>query len=153
MGKFKEASNRTPSTSSPTFENDDVYVGISTYLKEKDQHGLFANRDFDENEIIQEYIGKNITNEESNNKKKSTMYMFEVKVNGRVDKVIDGALARTSSAARYANTVLDFDDPERNSTFVQYNERIYLKASRKIKRFQEIITYYGKNTQNVINAK
>jgi len=47
------------------------------------------------------------------------MYMFEVKVNGEIIKVIDGALARTSSAARYANTVLEFDDPERNSTFVQ----------------------------------
>jgi len=42
-------------------------------LKENDQYGLFANRDFDENEIIQEYIGKNITNEESNNKKKNQL--------------------------------------------------------------------------------
>jgi hypothetical protein len=35
MGKFSEATNRTPPTSSLTFKNDDVYVGISSYLKEK----------------------------------------------------------------------------------------------------------------------
>jgi hypothetical protein len=114
---------------------------------------LFANRNFDKGEIIQEYIGKHITKEESDNKKKSTMYMFEVKKYKKIIKVIDGANKKTSSAARYANTVLKIDDPMKNSDFVQYDERIYLKASRKIKRFEEIITYYGENTQNIINAK
>jgi SET domain-containing protein len=155
MGKFSDASKRTPSHSSPTFENDDVYVAESSYVKEKHQRclGLFANRNFDEGEIIQEYIGKHITKEESDNKTKSTMYMFEVKVNGRVDKIIDGANARTTSAARYANTVLKNDDPMKNSDFVQYRGRIYLKAVKKILKSQEIITYYGKNTQDIINAK
>jgi SET domain-containing protein len=153
MGKFSEATNRTPPTSSLTFKNDDVYVGISSYLKEKNQYGLFANRNFDKGEIIQEYIGKHITKEESDNKKKSTMYMFEVKKYKKIIKVIDGANKKTSSATRYANTVLKIDDPMKNSDFVQYDERIYLKASRKIKRFEEIITYYGENTQNIINAK
>jgi hypothetical protein len=79
--------------------------------------------------------------------------MFEVKVKGKIIKVIDGASASTTSAARYANTVLEFDDPNRNSEFVQYNSRIYLKASKKIKRNQEIMTYYGDKTSGVINAK
>jgi SET domain-containing protein len=153
MGKFSEASKRTPSTSSPTFENDDVYVAESSYLKEKNQCGLFANRNFGVGDIIQEYIGKHITKEESDNKKKSTMYMFEVKVNGKIDKVIDGAKAGTSSAARYANTVLKNDDPMKNSDFVQYRGRIYLKAVKEIQKSKEIITYYGKNTHDIINAK
>ena len=81
MGKFSEASRRTPKTSSKGFSNDDVYVSKSGYLDTCNAkgYGLYANRSFLKGDVIQEYRGKRISKQQSDKKLNNTQYMFAVK--------------------------------------------------------------------------
>ena len=154
MGKFSEASKRTPKTSSSSFSNDDVYVSQSAYLKscKVNGSGLYANRSYDKGDVIQEYRGKIISVDQSNEKSRNKQYMFNVKHNHKTLFVIDAAVARTSSASRYVNSVSSFTDNDRNTEFVQYKQRIYLVASKKIAKHDELISFYGENTDKIICA-
>ena len=152
MGKFSEASIRTPKSSSNSFSNNDVYVSLSTYLStcKVKGFGLYANRSYNKGDVIQEYKGKQISVEHSNQKSRNKQYMFNVKQNNKIIFVIDAAVARTSSAARYVNSVTDFTDNDRNTEFVQYKQRIYLVATKRISKKDELISYYGEHTDQVI---
>lgn len=153
MGKFSEASDRTPKKSGSSFRNDDVYVARSKYLKTKDC-GLYANRPFKKGDVIQEYKGRKVNNEDAlklEKTKYASKYLFEVS-DGRnkVLYVIDGSDPTRTSAARYANTTIDWDDGARNSEFKQYDKKIYLMASKSINKHKEILTFYGHAVKNMI---
>jgi len=152
MGKFSEASMRTPKFSSNSFYNNDVYVSQSIYLSacKVKGFGLYANRSYNKGDVIQEYKGRQISVEQSNQKSRNKQYMFNVKHNHKILFVIDAAVARTSSAARYVNSVTDFTDNDRNTEFVQYKQRIYLVATKRISKNDELISYYGEHTDQLI---
>jgi hypothetical protein len=152
MGYFSEASKRTPKRSSKTFRNDDVYVAKSKLLNNTEL-GLFANRDYDAGDIIQEYKGKNISDEDAENKTRNRKYMFEVRRRGNVVHVIDAANSHTSSAVRFVNTSLKRHNKQQNSEFKQYALRIYLVATKQIPKHTEFVAYYGDNTFGVLNEK
>lgn len=144
---------RTPKTSSKTFVNDDVYVSKSKFLDSCNAKGfgLYANRMYRNGDVIQEYKGKVISKKQSEEKMKNNQYMFEVKQNNKtILFVIDAAVAKTSSALRYVNSVLDCNDKRRNTEFVQYDKRIYLVAIKKIRKNDEFVSYYGENTDKII---
>jgi hypothetical protein len=152
MGKFYEASERTPHFSSISFKNNDVFVDISKFLHHQGI-GLYASRSYNRKDVIQEYVGTNITDEQAESKRKGRKYMCDVKVGRTVLHVIDGSNSKKASAVRYANSVLHWGDRKRNSELVQYKHKIYLVATSKIKRNSEIITFYGEDTELVINEK
>lgn len=155
MGKFSEASSRTPSYSSSTFRNGDVYVAPSVYLK-NNGFGLYANRDYEEKDIIQEYKGVRLTNrqalamEADQENTQAKNYLFEVNNGQKVNHVIDGSDERKTSAVRFANSTKTWKNKSRNAEFVQYKKKVYLVASRPIKQHSEIITYYGEYTKKII---
>lgn len=152
MGKFRDASMRTPKTSSKTFVNNDVYVSKSNFLQSCNVigSGLYANRLYCAGDVIQEYKGKKISKKQSDEKMKNNQYMFEVKRNKTILFVIDAAVAKTSSALRYVNSVIDCNDKRRNTEFVQYDTKIYLVATKKIRKNDEFVSYYGENTDKII---
>ena len=154
MGKFSEASKRTLKTSSNSFSNNDVYVSQSVYLQSCEVRGwgLYANRLYNKGDVIQEYIGKIISLEQSNAKTRNKQYMFNVRKNHKISFVIDAAVASKSSAARYVNSVTSFTDNDRNTEFVQYNQRIYLVAAKQIVKHRELISFYGEDTDKIICA-
>lgn len=155
MGKFYDASSRTPSYSSTTFKNRDVYVAPSAYLKNIG-YGLYANRDYGERDIIQEYKGGRLTHrqalemEADQENTQAKNYLFEVNNGQKVNHVIDGSDERKTSAVRFANSTKTWKNKSRNAEFVQYKKRVYMIASRPIKQHSEIITYYGEHTTDII---
>ena len=78
--------------------------------------------------------------------------MFNVRKNHKISFVIDAAVASKSSAARYVNSVTSFTDNDRNTEFVQYNQRIYLVAAKQIVKHRELISFYGEDTDKIICA-
>jgi len=153
MGVYKEASERTVVGVSKRHVDDFVFVSESMFLKGKGLKGyvLFANKTFEKGRIIIEYVGKLLTDRQAETKKRYKQYMFDVKSNGKVIFVIDGANSKYASAAKFVNTTEIFFDKHRNAEFVQYNQKIYLKASSKIKEGDEIIAFYGPDTHKIIN--
>lgn len=55
-----------------------------------------------------------------------------------------------SSAAKFVNTSLSWYYKERNTEFKQYDKKIYLVASKKIRAWTEIIAFYGEETMRII---
>ncbi|NBP03495.1 MAG: SET domain-containing protein-lysine N-methyltransferase [Proteobacteria bacterium] len=155
MSKYAEASLRTKTNVSANYSDDYVYVSESKYLNKLGYqgNGLYANQTFNAGDIILEYKGKKITDHQAELKKSHKQYMFDVKDGKKVLFVIDGANNRFASAAKYTNTTRTFASRQRNSEFIQYNKKIYLVASKKIRQNTEIITYYGNDTDRVINSK
>ncbi len=153
MGKYQQASDRTRRGVDNDYEDNYVYVSNSTFLKNLGTtgYGLFASRTFQPDDVILEYFGKNITLEDSTNKRSHTNYFFEVTKGNKIVRVIDGANKRYASAARYSNSTATWEDPVRNAEFKQFNQKIYLVASKLIQPNQEIISYYGKDTYFIIN--
>lgn len=151
--KYNDASVRTSKKSSPTFMNDDVYVSKSIFLKKNgvDGYGLYASRPYDVGDVIQEYTGIKIDLEQAANKKSHKNYFFEVKKNGRTSFIIDAANASRSSPARFVNSIrYEHEEKFRNTSFVQYQQKIYLVAIKPIKKTDELIAYYGKFTETII---
>lgn len=154
MGKYSEASERTVVNIKSDYKDDYVYVDDSMYLQSLGikGKGLYANRMYKKGDVIMEYKGILLTNDQANEKARFTQYLFNVKKDGKIHHVIDGANNRYASAAKYVNSVLDFRDKVRNTEFKQYDKKVYLVASKDIKRNDEFIAYYGDNTIGVINA-
>lgn len=156
MGKYREASARTKPGVTPTYTDDYVYVAPSEYLGylKNGDLGLYANRKFYPRDVIVEYLGKKITDSQAERKQKSKQYMFDVKAPGnKIVFVLDGASNKHASAAKFVNTVLSWNDPKRNAEFVQYNQRIYLIASKMIQKGDELLSFYGTETLDIIRAK
>lgn len=127
-----------------------VYVSDSRFLGSMgiNGKGLYASRPFRAREYIQEYLGKKITDEQAERKKRFRNYMFDVKRRGRVIHVLDGAQKRHSSAARYVNAANHAS--QQNAHFVQSGEHILLRALKPIPKNREIIAWYGADTGRVI---
>ena len=114
--------------------------------------GLYAQLPIETGHFIGEYKGKLLTVEQASKKKQNKSYLFDVKGKKKnVLFVIDAANKRTSSFVRYANAANT--EAEQNAMFVQKNQKIYLKALRDIRAGEEILTWYGASTRDVINQK
>jgi SET domain-containing protein len=158
MGKYEDASERTPGHSSNTFKNADVYVAESKLLKRLStnsnmEYGLFTNRAYKKGDVVQEYKGEIKSDEEAEQKKCCKKYMFDVKYNGKVHHVIDAANKKNSSALRYINASLTMTAKNRNSEFKQYKLKVYLVAIKDIRKKTELLTYYGENTIGVLKER
>lgn len=156
MGKFSEASERTNVGVHPKYRDDDVYVERSNFLNSINLrgNGLYASRTFYKGDVIVEYIGKEITDDDAEKMAEKTKYLFDVKDRKRhIVRVIDSYDDESASAAKYVNTTKTFKDRRRNARFVQYGGKIYLVATKRIYRDREILAYYGPDTDRVIAAK
>lgn len=112
--------------------------------------GLYTENPIERGHFIGEYKGKRLTLEQASKKKQRKSYFFDVKGKKNVVLfVIDAANKRNSSFVRYANAANT--EAEQNAMFVQKHQKIYLKALRDIHAGEEILTWYGPLTQDVIN--
>lgn len=109
MGKFQDASDRTRVG---VFADDYVYVDNSQFLESLNLEGkgLFAATDYEKGDVIQEYRGTIISDEEAELKTRCKNYMMDVKENHKVIHVIDAANSRSSSAVKFVNTTLTWND-------------------------------------------
>ena len=150
MGKYQEASDRTRVG---VFSDDYIFVDDSIFLESLGVtgKGLYAATNYEPGDVIIEYKGKILSDNEAERKKRAKQYLMDVKQNGKVVHVIDGANAKLSSAGRFANTTLTWNDRRRNAEIKQYNKKMYLVASKKIHKGKEILIFYGPDTVKFIN--
>jgi hypothetical protein len=119
--------------------------------------GLYARRALPRHTVIGEYRGA------VGRPSAGSRYLFDVRdlAQGRVVYTIDGADARASSIARYANAA--DAEAQQNAVFVQFpppgeavlddlDRRVFLVAERDIAKDEEILAWYGKDTAGVIGA-
>jgi SET domain-containing protein len=119
-------------------------VAPSKFLKKLriNGNGLYANRNYKAGDVVIEYIGRTITDKEAESKSRFSQCMFDVKVNGKVIHVIDSANNKYSSAAKFVNSSSSWHSRQRNAEFKQYNQSVYLVATKGIRAGTEIISYY-----------
>jgi hypothetical protein len=152
MGKFEEAAARTRRGVTERYSDSDVKVKRSRFLASKGVkgRGLYSNRRLEKGYVIGEFVGRLLTDKEAEAKKGKKGYMFDVRQRGRIVHVIDGADSRTSSVPRFANAA----DTERqqNARWRQHKCRFYMELIKTVARDTEILTWYGKNTDDVVAA-
>ena len=150
MSKYKYASEQTRRGTSRDYADDRVEVRKSMHLASKGIFGLglYAKQAFDRNDVIIEYLGRNLTLEEAHNKASSKQYMFDVKQNNKVVFVLDGANNKYASAAKFINAA-DYQG-QQNAKFIQHDQRIYCVATKRIPRNNEILAWYGDDTHVII---
>lgn len=109
-------------------KNDDV-------LRKKSASGigLFANRDFKKDELIIEYTGEKISEEEAN--KRGGKYLFEINDEWTIDGKDRDNLARYINHACTPNCYPEINDEE---------EKIFIYAKKNIKNGEELTYNYGK---------
>ena len=100
--------------------------------------GLFAGEAIKKGELIIEYIG-NILNQEEADKKKTNQYLFEINRN----MTIDGS--PKWNIARYCNHACE---EAANAESEIKNKRIFIKAIKNIKEGDEIVYDYGEEFVN-----
>ncbi len=111
--------------------------------------GLYASRNLPKFTVVGEYLGK-IIHETANAKGKSNYRFAVVDLrDGRTVYTIDGNDKEVSSIVRYANAADTLQQV--NAEFVQFRRRAFLVTTKKIKARDEIITWYGEDTE-VINS-
>jgi hypothetical protein len=121
--------------------------------------GLYARVDIPRFAVIGEYIGK-VIHDERDARGESTYRLAAMDLpkgkRGAPLYTIDGEDGSVSSIVRYANA-MDAEE-EMNAEFVQFpgpnaplkkntDMRVFLVAARDIKRKEEILTWYGEDTQ------
>jgi hypothetical protein len=152
MGKFEEASSRTRHGVTERYTDRDVKVKRSRFLASKSVKGsgLNSNRRLEKGYVIEEFVGRLLSDKEAEEKKGNKGYMFNVRQRGKIVHVIDGADSRTSSVPRFANAA----DTERqqNVRWRQHKCRIYMELIKRVARDTEILTWYGKSTDDVVAA-
>lgn len=155
MGVYQEASERTKINVTNNYSDKYVHVSPSKYLEKLGVtgNGLYTNQEYKAGTPILEYKGKIVTDEQAERKTKKKQYMFDVKKGKKIVHVIDGANNRFASAAKFVNSTRTFASRERNAEFKQYSGRIYLVASKNIRKNKEILAYYGSDTLRIIDAK
>ncbi len=104
--------------------------------------GLFADEEIKRDELIIEYTGERITQEEAN--KRGGRYLFEV----TDDLVIDGK--GRENKARYINHACK---PNCEAEHDEEDNRIYIRAIKKIRAGEEITYHYGKEYMKEIISK
>jgi len=95
--------------------------------------GLFAEEDIVKEQLILEYTGERISEEEAN--RRGGRYLFQV----TPELVIDGK--GRQNTARYINHSCK---PNADAEHEEDEDRIYIRARRKIKAGEEITYDYGK---------
>ena len=104
--------------------------------------GLFALRDFKKGEMIIEYTGEKITEEEAN--KRGGRYLFELNDQWTIDGKGRENLARYINHSCKPNCYAEIDENE---------ERIFIYTKKGIKNGEEITCDYGKWYFNEIIGK
>lgn len=94
--------------------------------------GLFAAETIPKGQLIVEYTGERVDDAES--ERRGGRYLFEVKK----DLVIDGS--HLSHTARYINHACT---PNAEAEHETTEDRVYIRASRKIRTGEEITINYG----------
>lgn len=120
------------------------YILIKKSKIPKAGKGAFATRDIPKDVTIGEYLGEIYTGKEMQNTDGD--YLFSVRKNGREVKIIDGKDPEKSSWVRFVNTTLE--NGEGNARFFQYKQRIFIRTTKKIKKGEEILAYYGDDYVN-----
>ncbi len=95
--------------------------------------GLFADEDIKKDQLIIEYTGDRITQEEAN--RRGGKYLFDV----TETLAIDGK--ERKHTARYINHACK---PNAEAEHDEEDDRIYIRACKKIKKGDEITYHYGK---------
>ena len=95
--------------------------------------GLFALKNFKKGDLIIEYTGEKITEEEAN--RRGGKYLFELNDNWTIDGKGRDNLARYINHSCKPNTYPELDDQE---------EHIYIYAKKNIKAGEELTYNYGK---------
>jgi uncharacterized protein len=104
--------------------------------------GLFALEDIEKEQVIIEYTGERISEEEAN--KRGGRYLFQV----TDTLVIDGK--GRENTARYINHACK---PNAEAEHDEEDDRIYIRACKNIKAGDEITYHYGKEYMKEIIAK
>jgi len=104
--------------------------------------GLFALEDLMKDQLIIEYTGERITEDEAN--KRGGRYLFQV----TDTLVIDGK--NRENTARYINHACK---PNAEAEHDEEDDRIYIRASKNIKVGEEITYHYGKDYMKQIISK
>ncbi len=95
--------------------------------------GLFAARDFEKDELVIEYIGDKITEEEAN--RRGGKYLFELNDEWTIDGKSRDNLARYINHSCKPNCYPELDEDE---------EQIYIYAKKNIRAGEELTYNYGK---------
>lgn len=95
--------------------------------------GLFANREFKKGELIIEYIGETVTEEEAN--RRGGKYLFELNDTWTIDG------KGRSNTARYVNHSCK---PNAYPELTENEKQVFIYAKRSLKPGEEITYNYGK---------
>ncbi len=101
--------------------------------------GLFATNEINKGELVIEYTGERITEEEAN--RRGGRYLFELNDNWTIDGKGRDNIARYLNHACRPNCEPELNDDE---------TRIFIYAKRKIKSGEELTYNYGKMYLNDI---
>jgi uncharacterized protein len=104
--------------------------------------GLFAQEDITKDQLIIEYTGERISEDEAN--KRGGRYLFQV-----TDTLVIDGKGRENSA-RYVNHACK---PNAEAEHDEEDDRIYIRACKNIKTGDEITYHYGKEYVKEIIAK
>lgn len=104
--------------------------------------GLFALRDFKKGEMIVEYTGEKITEEEAN--RRGGKYLFELNSEWTIDGKGRENLARYINHSCKPNCSPELDEEE---------EHIFIYAKKNIKAGEELVYNYGKMYFNELIGK
>lgn len=115
------------------------YISIKKSKIPKAGKGTFAKVDIPKGTTFGEYVGEVFTGDDIS--KAEGDYLFSVSVKGKEVKIIDGKDPGKSSWVRFVNSPLKFEDG--NAHFYQYDQKIFIKARKEIKKGEEILAYYG----------
>lgn len=118
--------------------NDDYRPAVEIRAGLAEQ-GLFAGETISKGQMIIEYTGERISDAES--EVRGGRYLFQVKP----DLVIDGS--HPSHTARYINHACN---PNAEAEHETAEDRVYIRAARKIRKGEEITINYGEEYINDI---
>lgn len=114
--------------------NDDTYRPQVAVKRSSAGLGLFAEEEIKKGTVIIEYTGERITQEEAN--KRGGRYLFDV----TEELAIDGK--GRENTARYINHACK---PNAEAEHDEEEDRIFIRARRKIQKGEEITYHYGKD--------
>jgi hypothetical protein len=113
---------------------DDRYRPAVVVKRSPTGLGLYAAEDIPKEQFIIEYTGEKITNEEAD--ERANRYLFEINDQWTLDGSAREHTARYANHSCRPNAEAELDEEE---------ERIYLRARRRIKAGEEITYDYGKD--------
>lgn len=121
---------------------DDTYRPKVKVKRSSAGLGLFADEDIAKDQVVIEYTGERITQEEAN--RRGGRYLFEV----TDDLVLDGK--GREHTARYMNHACK---PNAEAEHDEEEDRIYIRAQKKIVAGDEITYSYGDDYVKQIISK